>query len=176
MTGQYDTGFTQRRHVIADCIHNIGKEADNLEEQLEHGLDPESGTDYGIGLGGERITLHSIRSQFQSANIQRLSSASAVSRQHLIAIRDGKKTPTRNTLKKIVLGLRRLETGDEAKQVEIQELLDWARTERNRIDVRKLAKLLKIDHSTLAQVLNGMRPANPDRHRRLEVAFRASNG
>jgi hypothetical protein len=177
LNGKYDdAGFTQRRHVVADHIHNIGKEADDLEPQLEHGLDPEAVVDYGIGFGGERITLGRVRSQLQNANIQKLSVASGVSRQHLIAIRDGKKIPKRMTLKKIVLGLRRVEAGDDARQVEIQELLAWARIERDRVGLRKLARLLKADHSTVAQVLNETRQASADLQRRLEIAFRDRNG
>jgi hypothetical protein len=171
LNGKYDdTGFTQRRHVVADHTHNIGKEADDLEPQLEHGLDPEAVIDYGIGLGGARITLGSIHSQLQDANIQRLSVASGASRQHLIAIRDGKKLPKRNTLKKIALGLRRLEAGDDARQLEIRELLDWATVERDRIGLRKPARLLKSDHSTLAQVLSETRPSSATLQRQLEIA------
>jgi len=48
----FDAGVTQRRHVIAANIHHIGKEADNLEEQLEHGVDPDAVLDYGIGFEG----------------------------------------------------------------------------------------------------------------------------
>jgi hypothetical protein len=170
LKGQYDdTGFTYRRNVVAGNVHNIGKEADSLEPQLEHGIDPEAVIDYGIGLGGERITLTRVRSELQSANIQRLSVASGVSRRQLINVRDGKKTPKRITLKKVVLGLQRLETGTAAKRVEINQLSDWARTERDRIGLRKLARMLKTDHSTLAQVLDGTRPLSGALQHRLEA-------
>src|SRR5579872_4398806 len=73
----------------------------HLEGQLGHGLDPEAIIDYGIGLGSERITRGHVRGQLQDANIQRLSVAAAGSRQHLIAVRDGKKMSKRTTPKKI---------------------------------------------------------------------------
>jgi transcriptional regulator with XRE-family HTH domain len=101
-----------------------------------------------------------------------MSLASGVSRQHLIAIRDGKKIPKLNTLKKIVLGLRRVEAGDVAKRIKVDLLLAWARRERDRIGLRKLAVLLRTDHSTLAQTLNETRPVSLILQQRLDVAFR----
>lgn len=112
-----------------------------------------------------------MRSQLQQANIQRLSIASGGSRRLLIDVRDGKKTPKRITLKKIAIGLRRLEAGDDAKQVEIEQLLAWARTGRDRIGLRKLARLLKTDHSTLAQTLDEVRPLSATLQRRLKKSI-----
>jgi hypothetical protein len=42
-----DTGFAQRRHILATCTVYIGKEADKLEEQLYTGLDEDALIDYG---------------------------------------------------------------------------------------------------------------------------------
>lgn len=159
LNGKYDDiGFTHRRNVVVANIHNIGKEADNLEEQLEHGLDPESVLEYGIGFDGEKITLGQIRARLETANIKRLSIASGVSRPHLIAVRNGIKVPKRNTFRRIALGLKRLATGDERRQRDVEELLSRARLERDRIGLRKFARKLGVDHSTLAKVLERKRP------------------
>jgi hypothetical protein len=169
--GYDDVGFTSRRHVIADYVHKIGKEADNLEGQLEHGLDPEAVTDYGIGLDGERITLARLQAGLGIAKLQRLSVASGVSRQHLIAIRDGKKTPKRTTLRRVVAGLARLKTSEQQLALDAGALLERARKERDRIGLRKLAGLLKVDHSTLAQTLNQQRPLSAALHGAMEKLF-----
>jgi hypothetical protein len=42
-----DTGFAERRHILATAIIYIGKEADKLEEQLYTGLDEDALIDYG---------------------------------------------------------------------------------------------------------------------------------
>lgn len=56
-----DRGLTERRHVkisIRD-IHYIGKEANELEEQIFLGFDPEAQPDYGMEIRGLlRTTYH----------------------------------------------------------------------------------------------------------------------
>jgi transcriptional regulator with XRE-family HTH domain len=151
----FDQGVTQRRHVFTANIHHIGKEADNLEEQLELGFDPDAVLDYGIGFEGARLTLGQVRIELRKTNLNRLSIASGVSRQRLTDIRDGKKTPKRVTLKKIAAGLQRLAAEDRARQAELDALLTRARAERDRLGLREFARRLKYDHSTVARVLDG---------------------
>jgi hypothetical protein len=147
------------------------KKAHDLQPQLELGFVPEAIIDYRIGLGVERITLGRISRQLHSANIQRLSLVSEVLRRHLIAIRDNKKTRKRNTLTKIVIALRRIEAGKQAKQPETERLLASARTERDRIGLRKLARFLKTDHSTVIQGLIETRSASVVLQCQFESAF-----
>jgi len=170
LNGQYDdTGFTQRRHVIAGHIHNIGKEADSLQEQLEHGSDPDAIIEYGIGPGGERITRDQIREMLHHTNLSRLQIASGVSRRRLMDVRDGNVVPKPNTLKKIALGLQRMATGDDSRRHDIDALLKIARSERDRIGLRKLARFLGYDHSTVLQVLDGNRSPSAKLLRKLKM-------
>jgi hypothetical protein len=84
----FDSGKTHRRHVVAGNIHHIGKEAENLEEHLELGSDPDAVIEYGIGIGHQRITLDQLRTDLQNTNLSRLRIASGVSRQPFLAGRE----------------------------------------------------------------------------------------
>lgn len=152
-----DQGVTQRRHMIAANVHHIGKEADNLEEQLEHGVDPDAVLDYGHGFEGVRLTLDQIQTELRNANLSRLRIAAGVSRQRLTDVRDGRKTPKRTTLRKIAVGIQHLLAEKVARTAELDALLAKARAERDRIGLREFARRLGYDHSTVSQVLDGVR-------------------
>lgn len=63
-------------------------------------------------------------------------------------------------LKKIEAALPRLEASHAAEHAREQQLLNWARAERDRIGLRPLAGRLRTDPANLAKVLAGSRPAN----------------
>jgi hypothetical protein len=153
----FDSGVTQRRHVFAANVQHIGKEADHLEEQLELGTDPDALLEYGTGTDGARMSLEQLRSELKTVNLSRLSIASVVSRQRLADIRDGKKSPKRTTLKKIMLGIQRVAADEQVHVAEVDALLAMARSERYRIGLREFARRLRYDHSTIAQVLDAGR-------------------
>jgi hypothetical protein len=165
----FDAGVTQRRHVIAANIHHIGKEADDLERQIEHGIDPDAVLDYGIGFEGVRLTLIQMRIELRKANLSRLRIASGVSRQRLTDIRDGKAFPKRATLRKIEAGLQRLRTGELDRTKDADALIALAQAERDRVGLRKFARQLGFDHSTVAQTLAGVRPLTDNFIARLEA-------
>lgn len=67
-------------------IRHIGKEADKLEEQLEHGFDPDAVIEYGVG--GE-VSIAQSQADMREANISQLQRTSGGSRPTLIGVRDG---------------------------------------------------------------------------------------
>jgi len=105
--------------------------------------------------------LDQARRDLQSANLRRLQIESGVSRQRLTDVRDGKVVPKRNTLKKIIAGLKRIAAGDEGNRRDVETLPEQARIVRDRIGLRKLARALGSDHSTVSQVLKGVRSLSP---------------
>ena len=165
----FDRGATRRRHVVAMQVHHIGKEADDLEAQLEHGLDPDAVMDYGIGPNSNRITLETLRLILNEANLSRLEMASGISRQTLTSIRDGKRIPKRRTARRIALGIQRLSIAERQRTKDRDGLLAFARAERKRIGLRELARQLGFDHSTVAQVLDGKRIATDTLQEQMET-------
>jgi len=157
-----DQGATFRRHIQVRDVSYIGKEADRLEEQLELGADPDAVIEY--DTASDTLIMR-LRSELSNANLSRLRSASGVSRQSLSAVRDGH-SPTKRIAGKIYRGLRKIAAADQHRDRETARLLALVRSIHQRIGLRSLAAWLRIDHSTLSQVLNGKRTL-PKRLRRL---------
>jgi len=101
--------------------------------------------------------------------LSRLRIASGVSRQRLTDIRDGRKTPKRTTLRKVAAGLQRLRTSELDRTKGADALIALARAERDRVGLRKFARQLGFDHSTVAQTLAGVRPLTDSFIARLEA-------
>jgi transcriptional regulator with XRE-family HTH domain len=160
--------LTRRRHVQVGDVNYIGKEADQLEEQLELGSDPEAVIHY---EGALEHKIQKLRAELADANLSGLRTASGVSRQSLAAVRDGRR-PTKKLARRIIGGLRRLEAADKAREVETDRFLSLAQNMRDRIGLRALASKLRMDHSTLSQVLSGARKPSRECRRRLEALKR----
>lgn len=75
-----DRGVTQRRHVHASAVRNIGKEANELEAQFYLGFDEEEQIDYGTGPRSAKALLDELRAAIAAVGQRRLSRESGVSR------------------------------------------------------------------------------------------------
>jgi hypothetical protein len=111
LNGDYlDSGITQRRHVVADTIEHIGKEADRWEEQFYLGLDLDAQIEYGtasVDLNRQWVELKgrcgrlgyrelARRSGLSHTHVRRtLRSAAYPSRAFLLRLLSAVSSPTR---------------------------------------------------------------------------------
>ena len=66
-----DRGTTRRRHIYAMAVRNIGKEANEWEEQFYLGFDEDEQIDYGLAPVGSKRLLGALRAEVQAAGGQR---------------------------------------------------------------------------------------------------------
>jgi hypothetical protein len=158
-----DRGPTQRRRVkigLTD-IHYIGKEANELEEQVFFGFDPEAQPEYGMEGDAYSDLLAKVKECLTAQRLTNVSAAVGVSARYLRQIRDGAPNVRVEILKKIESAMPRLEAVRAAEGDREQRLLDWARAERDRIGLRAFASKLATDPANLGKVLGGSRRASP---------------
>jgi hypothetical protein len=157
-----DHGITGRRHVrisVTD-IHYIGKEANELEEQVFIGFDPEAQPEYGMEAEAYSDLLAKVKEFLDAHKLGNVSGAVGVSAFYLRQIRDGARNVRVEILKKIEGAMPTLEASRTAGNTQEQQLLDWARMERDRIGLRPLARKLRTDPANLGKVLGGSRGAS----------------
>jgi hypothetical protein len=162
LNGRYtDRGPTQRRHIRVDAtdVHYIGKEAHELEEQVFFGFDPEAQPDYGMEAEAYAGLLARVQDFLKRHKLADVSAATRISVRYLRQIRDGSPNVRTEMLKRIESASPALEAAHTAEQAREQELLDWARAERDRIGLRALASRLRTDPANLGKVLGGRRRA-----------------
>ena len=145
-----DRGPTVRRHVkigVTD-IHYIGKEADELDEQVFLGFDPDAQHEYGMESEAYAKLSSDVRRVLVSYGLKVASNATGISTRYLRKIRDGLGNATVNILKRV-----QNVTSRASKQVhsneseEKQRLPNWARAARDRIGLMALAQHFRIDPS-----------------------------
>ncbi len=91
--GDYlDRGMTQRRYVHAIAVRNIGKEANEWEEQFYIGYDEDEQINYGIAPSGSKRLLGALKVEVRTFGGQRrLAIESGVSRKTVSRLMKGKK-------------------------------------------------------------------------------------
>jgi hypothetical protein len=158
-----DRGPTQWRHVkigVTD-IHYIGKEANELEEQVFFGFDPEAQPEYGMEDEAYPKLLAAVKEVLNVHKLTAVGAAVGVSVRYLREIRDGAPNVRVQILKEIESGMPRLAAVQASEDERERKLLDWARIERDRIGLRPLASELRTDPANLGKVLGGSRRASP---------------
>jgi hypothetical protein len=153
-----DRGPTKRRHIVISLsdVHYIGKETNDLDEQVFLGFDPEAQPEYGMEGEAYAALVTKVRATIAAHRLQAVSKASGVSARYLRSIRDGLANAKLETLKRIESAIPKLEA-DLRKQ---QHLLEWAQAKSEEIGLRRLAHELSIDPANLAKVLSGKRSAS----------------
>jgi hypothetical protein len=160
LNGQYrDIGPTVRRHVKIEAtdIHYIGKEANELDEQVFLGFDPEAQPEYGIEGEAYVELLAQARQAVDKYKPPAISEITGISTRHLRNIRNGASNATMATLKIIEFAIPAIKVRQAEVQSHNQQLLEWARDEGDRIGVRELARRLRTDPANLAKALAGRR-------------------
>jgi hypothetical protein len=110
LNGDYlDSGVTHRRHVVADTIEHIGKEADKWEEQFYLGLDLDAQIEYGTSPDDDQNVWFQIVQACQERGVRAVARGARVSHTHLRRLLDGRSAPTQSLLRQLRDGIRQTE-------------------------------------------------------------------
>ena len=103
-----DSGFTTRRHVVAQEVEHIGKEANRWEEQFYLGENPETQIVYGTAPEDAKRMRGSVLREMQSFGVRALAQEAGVSVGLVSAVKRGRGQPKREILLKLLAAIRRL--------------------------------------------------------------------
>lgn len=150
-------GPTRRRHIFADLVWNMGKEADRFEEDSSMGSDEDAAVPYAMTDVDRAACVEAIRSAKHEFGVRALRKAAAVS-DHTInrALALTSAVPGRD-LFRMRSGADRLKTTLSKQVSEDAALLAALREKNDAMGLKTLALLVKADPSNLAKVLSGSR-------------------
>lgn len=156
--GPDDKGRTRMRHVQVESIQNIGKEANQSEDQAIFGSDPEAQAIYRDLQEYERA-LSEVRQALEELTHGAVAAAAGISTRQVGSIARGTSRPkpcTLDGLCKAVAEARRLESERVRQQAEHRTLLAQLVA---RDGYRSVADQLGVDPSNLRKMIKGHRIA-----------------
>jgi hypothetical protein len=107
-----DRGPTQRRHVTAESIRLIGKEANQLSEQIAFGTDPNAQLEFGTMSAAASERIRSIARAAKTLGASAVAEQARISRRHLQRIVLARSRPTERMLEKLETAIAALQTED----------------------------------------------------------------
>lgn len=108
--GEYlDFGFTIRRHVHAETIEQIGKEADRWEEQFYLEADPEAEVNYGTSPDDAERAWIRVSEASKQHGMRNLARAAGISHTHVSRLIRGVCTRTPKALTRLAQAMAILE-------------------------------------------------------------------
>ena len=154
-----DRGPTERRHIKISFsdVHYIGKETNELDEQVFLGFDPEAQPEYGMEREAYAKLLSDVQQATKAYKLGAISTISGISTRYLRKICSGTANVSVEILQRITSVIPDLQAAHTERGTQERQLLDWARAEADRIGLRELAGLLDADPANLAKVLSGKR-------------------
>jgi hypothetical protein len=150
-------GPTRRRHVFADLVWNIGKEADRFEEDSSIGSDEDAAVPYAMTEADRTACVETIRSAKHEFGVRALRKAAAVSDHTISRALKANAPVSDRDLFRIRNGADRLRVARSKQALEDAALLAVLRMKRDEIGLKALAALIGIDPSNLSKVLSGSR-------------------
>jgi DNA-binding phage protein len=168
-----DRGETTRRHIHADAIEHIGKEANRWEEQLYLGLDPEAQIVYGLSPEGRKRMYGDVLRAGQQFGQRRLAKAADVSFSEVSAILQGKRKPRHETLATLWHAALSLEQEEREREAATRDVIETVRVCCREVGLREVARQTGIDAANLAKVLDRRRKPSQSMLDRLETAIKA---
>lgn len=153
-----DKGKTQRRHIIANQIQHIGKEANKWEEQSILGLNAEEQIKYGISKEQKEEQLKTVLKAIKTYGAKPMAGIAKLSPSHVSRIQQGNRSPSDMVIQKLYFAAKIL----EKHGLEKQKMLIKIQNEMKKRDtpLRALAKELGMDASNLSKVLKGKKNLN----------------
>ena len=95
LNGDYtDSGVTERRHILADSIQHIGKEANKWEEQAVLGLDKDAQIEYGVSQAEIAKKLAKVREAIRKFGTRRMAETANLSQRHVLGVLKKEKKPS----------------------------------------------------------------------------------
>jgi hypothetical protein len=168
-----DRGPTQRRHVIADSIRLIGKEANQLSEQLAFGLDPEAQLEFGTISATDSIRMKRIASAVHDLGASAIATQAQISRLHLHKLIRGNARSTGSVLEKLEAAIAVLQTEGRGHEANTSEVLERVRTVSGKFGLRAFAASAGVSAGHLSLVLAGERRCTKRLLRKLNLALEA---
>lgn len=156
LNGDYlDKGKTQRRHIRAQLIQPIGKEANKWEEQFFTGFDPQAQIEYG-GCPDQRNEMaEKVFQAVEKYGAADIAEISKISVRHISGLCGKKKIVSDQTLFRLYATVKILDQKCEDERLSKDKIREMM-TAKN-ISLRRLAKELDIDPSNLSKMLSGRR-------------------
>jgi hypothetical protein len=148
-----DRGKVQRRHVEVAGIVNIGKEANDLEEQFYLGADPDALAEYGMAPHAHTAVMGRICSAARRFGRRRLADGAGVSLRALASIVARKSRPTDTTVARLLAWISAQEAVEDEQARLVAEALERARAEAQRVGLRRFAAELGVDAANLVKML-----------------------
>jgi plasmid maintenance system antidote protein VapI len=173
--GDYDQrGPLSRRHVLAETIQPIGKEADKLEERELVGSD-DAAIEYDLSPDDRARFVSIIKGARSEFSLRELAATARVSHHHVNDIARGKPVSDNILIRlnKAVEFLRRDAEHVNASTTTLLRHLQHCVTERGR---NRVARDLGIDSSNLTKILTGRRRLNVEMIAKLETYLVARYG
>jgi transcriptional regulator with XRE-family HTH domain len=147
----------QRRHIEVAGIVNIGKEANEVEEQFYLGADPDSQPIYGMAEHAHIVMHNRIAAAVRRFGQRQLAQGTGIAPRTLASILRCGTKPTTRTIGRLLRWISVTEANEDEQRRGITELLDWARTQTHLMGLRRFAAEKDIDAANLAKVLSGQR-------------------
>jgi hypothetical protein len=154
-------------------IHYIGKEANELEEQVFLGFGPEAQPEYGMEGGAYQRLLGKVREAITVHGASAVSMATGITDRYLRDIRAATANVSVQLLRRVDAIIPNLEAARVEHADRNREVLEWGNAQRKRIGgLRAFAREIGRDPADLSKELSGRRKPS----RALLDAYRALNG
>ena len=169
--GDYlDHGLTWRRHVRAEHLEFIGKEANRWEEQFFLGVEPEAQIVYGTTVDPDALRAR-IRECAQAHGLAALAAASGVSVRAVGSVVRGVGHARPSTLARLVRASEALAERAIVDAREERELLDRVRQACERKGLRVIARGCGVSSSHLSEVLAHRRSLSVQMRKALQAGM-----
>jgi hypothetical protein len=150
-------GPTRRRHVKANLVWNIGKEADRFEEDAAIGADDDPSVPYALSLEDRAAAINTIRAAKAKFSVRELRKAAGVSDLTIAMTLEPDSAVDDERVLRIVRGIGQLEARATREAAEDEELLAALRVRAEKVGAGAVAAELGVDPSNLAKVISGSR-------------------
>ena len=152
--GAFDTGPTQRCHVIASEVKIIGKEADRWEEEYFLGLGGDMPIEYGSDpLFVEAVFAH-LRRAIEEFGKVKVSEATGINRRTLAKVGRGEQVTTPVAHHAIAARLVKLwEEGSAKRAANEERIAELAAIAKREGGIRPAARAMGMDPSNLFKIL-----------------------
>ncbi len=169
--GSAQSGALRRRHVRADPIIYIGKEADELEEADEYGLT--EGEDMATRFEPLDGDWEEYRSAIRAMKVRDLKREARVGHAAVAAVLDYDREPNPRLILKLFAAVQRIRAREAHAADRARDLVERTREWVGEHSLAELAALINYDLENLRKVLRFERPAKPSAGLldRLEDAF-----
>jgi hypothetical protein len=157
--GEYtDSGLTYRKHVLAETIEHIGKEANQWEQQFYIGVDEEAQVIYGIPPEEIKAQWDEVFRDSRRFKLRQIARASAVHVSEVSRLLQGlRRKPTIATMQKLQIGLRKLKQEQEEQELHIQNMIVTVKRQCQSMSIRLFAALVGVDQGSLTRILAGQK-------------------